>query len=303
MPRGNGAGGAGFVGVTKGFADRLDAATKRKMVSSLVKSNGGKKLKAGQASSGGGGANKKFTASKSAKGKKGKDENSSDSSSSGDEDDDDDDNAPADRIKTVDIDWPATVVMVAKKFSGKTNAILNIVDPADFDNIFIITVTKHKNNLTELVPKDEVDDRILTSISEQFIAELLEHQIETDARTLLVFDDFIGMKGINLKHSSQMKILASAGRNFNVSILFSSQDLVEISTLFRRNPEYLLVGNNLQSTRETIAKTMGAARLDRKSFQELLNTISKRKQFEFLFIDDRENDHNIVKFPLVLDAS
>lgn len=52
----------------------------------------------------------------------------------------------------VEIDWPATVLMIGKKFCGKTNCILNIIGPVkkQFDNIYVITTTKHKNNLNEV---------------------------------------------------------------------------------------------------------------------------------------------------------
>ncbi len=65
-----------------------------------------------------------------------------------------------------------------------------------------------------------------------------EHQTETDVKTLLLLDDFIGME-CEPRYSPRMKLLATSGRNFNLSIPFSSQDLSSDDHRFSYTPESL----------------------------------------------------------------
>lgn len=190
------------------------------------------------------------------------------------------------RDRMPDIEWPATVLMIGKKFAGKSTALLNFVDKDEFDNVFIITKTKHKHNLDELTHDK---DMILDDMSDEFVEMLIEHQRDTEAKTLLLFDDFIGMEW-QPRYSPKLKLLAASGRNFNLSIIFSSQDLVEVPTIIRRNAEYLMLGNNYESTVETLAKQLALPGMGKRQFRLLLGKISKRKDHEFLYIDDRNQD-------------
>jgi len=141
-------------------------------------------------------------------------------------------------------------------------------------------------------------DQVLESLSEAFLEELIEHQKKTDAKTLLIFDDFIGIKGLKIRHSANMKLLASSGRNFNVSIVFSSQDAVEISKTFRRNPEYVLIGDNDEDAVDLMAKTMASVTIPKPTMREKIASVC-RKDYHFLFIDRRKKISYPVKFPLV----
>lgn len=208
----------------------------------------------------------------------------------------------------VELDWPGTVLLIGKKFCGKTNAILNIIRPHKkyFDNIYVITTTKHKNNLNELVidendpdpPEKQVQEKVLESLSEPFLEALISHQKDTDAKTLLVFDDFIGIKGVKLKHSPNMKLLASSGRNFNISMVFSTQDAVEMMTTFRRNGEYLLIGDNDEDAIDLLARTMASAVIPKVMMRQKIMDAAMN-DFQFLFVDKRKKKNYRVKFPLV----
>lgn len=187
--------------------------------------------------------------------------------------------------------FPSTTLIIAKKFSGKTNLILNIVNPKDFDNIFIVSATGHTGNFNSIADSDH----ILDGISEEFIEILLKFHVEkTDAKTMIIFDDFIGLD-FDPKKSQKMRLLASSGRNFNISIVFSSQDLVSIPPLIRRNSEYLFIGNNTSNVIEKLSTDLAFPSLGKQKMIDSLVKISKAKDFEFLFLDDREQEFKIVK--------
>jgi len=192
----------------------------------------------------------------------------------------------------VEIEFPSTSLIVAKKFSGKTNLIIDIIDKSKFTNIFIISGTGHLGHLDKLI---DSPDQMLDNISEEFIRRLLEFQVENpDSRTLLIFDDFVGMTN-DPKKSDKMRKLATSGRNFNISIVFSSQDLIPIPTLIRRNAEYIFIGNNSSKVNTVLADTYSSIALPKPLFVEKLNEIARKQEKEFLFIDDRRQNWKIYK--------
>ena len=195
-------------------------------------------------------------------------------------------------MEDLNIEFPSTTVIVAKKFSGKSNLIIDLINPDEFDNVFLITGTSHTNRLSGLVKSD---DFILDNISDEFIRRLLEHQVENpEQATLLIFDDIIGLDN-NIRKVRKMDKLGASGRNFNISMVISVQELVAISPTIRRNTEYYFFGNNFQGVIETIAKAFGSLVVPTKQIMALMGRIVRKKDHEFLFLDDREQRYEIFK--------
>ncbi len=184
------------------------------------------------------------------------------------------------------INYPSTVLVIGKRFSGKTTLLLNIIDPKEFDNVFIITVSEHLGNLNSLCKSEMC---ILNSISDEFIDALVEiHRDNQETKTLLLFDDFIG-SNFDVKKSQKLRLLATSGRNFNISVVFSSQDIVGIPMLFRRNAEYLFLGAMNANSIEKVAAEYATADMTKKQLEFNLKNIAKDKTHSWLFYDDRES--------------
>jgi len=195
-------------------------------------------------------------------------------------------------MEDLDIEFPNVTIIVAKKFSGKTNLILDLINPDEFENVFIITGTAHIGRLDSLV---ESEDNVLNSISDEFITRLEEYQVENDKPPcLMIFDDFIGT-GTDPKKLRKINKLASTGRHFNISVVFSSQDLTSIPIMMRRNAEYMFFGNNFQTVLESISKSYGTMSLPTRDLQAKLNKIVRNKNYEFLFFDDRNQRFEVFK--------
>jgi len=208
---------------------------------------------------------------------------------------------------TPEIEWPGTVISIGKKFSGKTNLLLDMVDPADFDNVYVFTKSKHTGNLDTLV---EDKRAIFTQCSERLLNDILERAEKSylDSKkgkkrkkpeeTLLVWDDFQGM--FNMNTSKAMTVLAASGRNFGISMWVSSQDRVGIATMIRRNAEYWFLGNNTVKVINDLADEMAMANMGKKRMKEILSKISRDKDHEFLFLDDRNQADTVYKAPQVM---
>jgi len=222
-------------------------------------------------------------------------------SSSDDDDDDDDDTSESEAgadEQPPSIDWPAAILIAGKKFAGKTNLIRWLMEDEEFDNVFLFTITAHKNNLNDLASSEEM---ILETVSDKFFEALLEHQKETNASTLLIFDDVVGMRGLG-KQMPVIKQLAASCRNFNLSIVFATQDVTEVATTFRRNAEYFFLGHNVDNANELLAKQLAPPILGRKAMLEKLRRLSEDNDHEFFFIDERTRDFDTVKAPLLMGA-
>lgn len=206
-----------------------------------------------------------------------------------------------------EIEWPATVISIGKKFSGKTNLLLDMVDPKDFDNVYVFTKSKHTGNLDSLVPDKRA---IFTQCSERLLNDILERAEQSYLKskqgkkrsrpeeTLLVWDDFQGM--FNMSSSKAMTVLAASGRNFGISMWVSSQDRVGIATMIRRNAEYWFLGNNTVKVINDLADEMAMANMGKKRMKEILSKISRDKDHEFLFLDDRNQTDTVYKAPQVM---
>lgn len=214
-----------------------------------------------------------------------------------------------------EIVFPSTVLVLGKKFSGKTNLIRNLVDKKKFDVIILFTVSKHTNNLNMLVKgfcpqevKDAVGDEgeimnkdnmteaeqedddddlcIFEEISDEIIDILLDYQRKNSkSKMLMLFDDFIS--GANtLKKAPKILLLATSGRNFGISIIIASQILTPVlPTAIRKNAEYLLVGKNMLKTSKQLGDEFGTVDLSPK---ELTQEIQEIRDHSWLFYDERK---------------
>lgn len=195
---------------------------------------------------------------------------------------------PPDGIDVPPIHWPCTITIVAKKFSGKTNMLYNIVDPNEWDNIFAITRSKRTGNLDKLVHYKEC---VLTEMSDRFLEEVIRHNESfphgKEPKTLFIFDDFKGTKW-DPQYSLMMGQLASSGRNANISMIFSAQDPKYVPTDVRRNTEYMVIGNNSEEIIEKMAKGHATANLPKKVLHEKLTDIARKRDYRFVWMDDRE---------------
>jgi hypothetical protein len=201
-----------------------------------------------------------------------------------------------------EIEWPATVCVIAKKFAGKTNLLLAQVNPADFDQIYVFTASKHTGNLDSLVKDKRC---IFESCSDKLLEKIIEDQKTAHKQhgkapaVLLVWDDFLGMR-FKQQSSKALLELATSGRNSNISMWISSQDRVGILTQLRRNTEYWFLGNNTMRVINDVSEEMALATLGKEAMREILYKISRNRDHEFLFLDDREQDYMVYKSEQVM---
>lgn len=185
-------------------------------------------------------------------------------------------------LKLPELQFPSTSIILAKKFSGKTNLLLNIVDKDKFDNVWVVSLTGFTGKLDGLCEDKEC---LLEDINDLMINELLKLHKETPMTSLIVLDDVIGQVDMR---SKGMNKLATMGRNFGISIVISSQDFYKVPPIWRRNSEYYYIGSLTDSNIEAVSKELSVPSFTKKRIRQELSDIARDAgNHDWLFYDDR----------------
>lgn len=203
-----------------------------------------------------------------------------------------------------EIQWPAHVMWVAQTQCGKTNGILNTIRKEDFDNVFVVTASGSTGNLNSLVYDKKC---VLNDFSSAFIKELIAYHeaVKEESnmypKTLIVFDDFVGLS-FNFKTDPMLNLLASAGRNFGISVLFSCQVLDQIPTVLRRNAHYLFLGKNSEGVIQQLVDQLATPSMGgRKHMQEQLRMLELQDgRYPFFHVDKKKRSHFVWEAKQVL---
>jgi hypothetical protein len=150
----------------------------------------------------------------------------------------------------MDIKLPFSMVIVSKRNSGKsflTKHLLKMfmVDNKLFDYIVLFSSTAQLTKDFECLPKKS----ILEDFSTTKINKILEYQkkakeSKNPKQCLIILDDTIGAK-LDITFKTNLDLLFSRGRHYNISIIFISQYIKNyISATIRNNIDYLLFSVN-----------------------------------------------------------
>ena len=150
----------------------------------------------------------------------------------------------------MEISVPFSMVVVSKRNSGKsylTKHLLNMfmIENKLFDYIVLFSSTAHLTKDFECLPKKAIQDDFSTTK----INKILEHQKKSKdsnnpKQCLIILDDTIGQK-LDISFKTNLDLLFSRGRHYNISIIFISQYIKNyISTTIRNNNDYLLFSVN-----------------------------------------------------------
>lgn len=181
-----------------------------------------------------------------------------------------------------EIVYPSSILLIGKKFSGKTNLLRNLINKKKFDNVFVITLSGHTGNLSKLATDEE---NIIQGINDDIIEFILEFQVENPkSKTCILFDDFIDSER-TLRAVPKVLQLGTSGRNYNITLVISSQTVSQVPTGLRKNAEYLFIGKNMMSSAEQLSKEYATAQLPIK---ELKNQIMNITDHSWLVYDERK---------------
>ena len=128
----------------------------------------------------------------------------------------------------MDLKLPFSMVIVSKRNSGKSYLCkhllkLLMMDNKLFDYIVLFSSTAHLSKDFECLPKKAIQEDFSTTK----VNKILEYQkklkdSKNPKQCLIILDDTIGAK-IDASFKTNLDLLFSRGRHYNVSIIFISQ--------------------------------------------------------------------------------
>ena len=203
--------------------------------------------------------------------------------------------APEEKEKsTIDIQFPANILILAERYSGKSSIILSILSLYDFDHVFVISLTAENKTF------EKVADAVIPGCSEKFLQDLIEeHRKKPNMKTCIIFDDFVGVEssGWNPKSSPSVNEISTSGRHKNITLIFSSQDWISIPIVFRRTSEYIFLGANKEVENERVSKFLAMGSMTSKKLLDIINDISGENNKQFLLLDRKKKSwHEVEAF-------
>jgi len=150
----------------------------------------------------------------------------------------------------MEINVPFSMIVVSKRNSGKsylTKHLLKMfmVDNKLFDYIVLFSSTANLTKDFDCLPQKAIQE----NFSSEKVNKIIEHQKKSKESSnpkqcCIILDDTIGSK-IDAEFKTNLDLLFSRGRHYNISIIFLSQYIKNyISTTIRNNIDYLLFSIN-----------------------------------------------------------
>jgi len=156
---------------------------------------------------------------------------------------------PIDKIFDVH-DGGATVLIVAKRFSGKTHLLrwifYNLGKAKKFNYGILFSQTGKSNKQYDFMPENS----IFVKFDESILENLYERQRELweggkKIYCFIILDDFIGDANLT---SPIMQTIVSTGRWYGISLFICSQKFTQaVSPLIRDNTDYAIFFKNKNS--------------------------------------------------------
>lgn len=149
---------------------------------------------------------------------------------------------------------PISMLLIGKRRSGKTYLLIKMLNSKhfkdSFDRVFIFSPTIELDPTWEKV-KDINESRyvLFDDLDLEVLEDILQLQkAQIDAKPILIIlDDFAEkLKG---KRGNVLEQLATKGRHFNTSFIFTSQKFNAVPTIIRNNTDeqiFFRVSNNLE---------------------------------------------------------
>lgn len=149
---------------------------------------------------------------------------------------------------------PISMLLIGKRRSGKTYLLIKMLNSKyfrdSFDRVFIFSPTIELDPTWQKV-KDIDESRyvLFDDLDLETLEDILQLQkAQLDAKPILVIiDDFAEkLKG---KRGNVLEQLATKGRHFNTSFIFTSQKFNAVPTIIRNNTDeqiFFRVSNNLE---------------------------------------------------------
>ena len=147
-------------------------------------------------------------------------------------------------------DHPYRILIIGGSGSGKTNALLNLINQPDIDKAYLYAKDPYEARYQFVINKREStrlkyfnDLKAYSNDMQCIYKNIKEYNPDKERKTLLVFDDIIAYTINNKKLNSIVTELFIRGRKINISFVFINQSYLKAPKDFRLNSIHILLEN------------------------------------------------------------
>jgi len=203
------------------------------------------------------------------------------------------------------LDDVLSMLLIGKRRSGKSFLLVEMLNSAyfkkRFKHVFLFSPTVQLDKTWRSLNNKNIT--FFDTFKEEEIQDILEMQklIHEDDRQeiLIILDDF--SERLKAKHNSILNKLATKGRHFKASYIFTSQKYNSVPTIIRNNSDQLIffqISNNLEF--KTIVDENSNRNL-KVSFEDLLSYSTNEYNY-LLVVKGKVNKYykgNLLKYTLL----
>lgn len=139
---------------------------------------------------------------------------------------------------------PLSMLLIGKRRSGKTNLLIKMLNSKyfidNFQKVFIFSPTVELDETWESIRDYPTKREIILfdKFDESIIEDILQLQRKSEDDVLIILDDFAEkLKG---KRGNTLEQLATKGRHFNTSFIFTSQKYNAVPSIIRNNVDEIV---------------------------------------------------------------
>ena len=184
-----------------------------------------------------------------------------------------------------------TIILAAKRRSGKTQLILNMVkeNKHRFNKCFLISTTEEINqDFKDIINKDcifnEYNEDWMNLLMKKLKEKLISQDEKNDEepyRVLLILDDILSDS--SLHSSKSLTNLFTRGRHYKITLLISCQYINLLPVCCRINTDYLFCGQQNAQSIDILCSQYRSGNISKKEFIALVNKCTE--DYSFLLIN------------------
>ena len=203
-------------------------------------------------------------------------------------------------------DHPYKILIIEGSGSGKTNALLNLINnQPDIDKIYLYTKDPYENKYQYLINKRESvglkhfnDPKAFIEYSNDMHSvykNIDNYNFNKENKILIVFDDMIADMINNKKLNSIVTELFIRGRKLNISLIFIIKSYFKVPKDVRNNTTHFFIMKIPNKKELQQIAINHSSDINTKDFIEIYRKCTDKPYF-FLVIDTTLSSNNLLRF-------
>ena len=188
------------------------------------------------------------------------------------------------------------VAIVGKRASGKSILCKFLVQRQQhlFQDVFVVSATESANKFYEtFINKKNIFTEWDVKWIEKFWTTIkASGNCSCDKKNVLLILDDVGSEE-DFKKNSSLRLMATTGRHFHLSVIILSQYLYQIAPVVRSNCDYMLAGQMNAKSRDILCDEFLLGHTTKSEFISIYNSASSNHGFMIICNTSVEDVSNV----------